>query len=189
MRLFVAIKTSESVRDNIRRVADQLRATAPEALQRANWVKPKNLHLTLKFLGEVAENRIESLGRALMEVSKSHRPFSLRVKGAGAFPRRSRAHVFWAGVEDPDKHLASLANSVEKACVSAGLAVSDKPFSPHITFARFSAPLLKSADILEPHLESPLGGMDVDRFYLIHSVLEPSGAAYKDLREFRLSGS
>ena len=191
MRLFIAVKCSAGVRDNIQRMVRELCAR-DAALQKANWVKPENLHLTLKFLGEVGEGKVESIGRALMQTAKSFVPFSVTVQGAGAFPRRSRAHLFWAGVQDPENKLKSLAASVEKSCVSAGMAPNDKPFAPHITFARFSTPLLGAgaAKSLEPHLETAFGEINVDRFFLIRSALLPGGATYTDLREFPLlSGS
>ncbi len=187
MRLFIAAKVSESVRENIGRLVQRIRPQS-KALQKANWVKPENLHLTLKFLGEVREDRVERLARTLTQTSKTHPPFSLSVQGVRAFPRRSRVHILWAGVTDIENRLKSLAESIERNCAGAGFAPSDKPFSAHITFARFSAPLLgaEAAKILEPHLESALGEMDLGRFYLIQSALRPDGATYNDLREFLL---
>ncbi len=188
MRLFIAIKSPENVRDNIQKLVRELGDHNPE-LRKANWVKPENLHLTLEFLGEVAEQKVKSIARSLMQTAKSYSPFTVSAQGAGAFPRRSRAHLFWAGVHDPENKLKSLAASIEKSCVSAGLAPNEKPFAPHITFARFSSPLLgvQAAKILEPHLERSFGDVAVDRFFLIHSALHPGGASYNDLREFPLS--
>jgi len=131
VRLFLAINLDPPVRRAIAEASAPLRAAAPSL----SWVDESRLHLTLKFLGETAQERIPGLSRTLDEVGQRHRPFSMRIRETGAFPNFRRARVVWMGVER-EPRLELLHHDVELACEAHGFDVEGRPFRPHLTLAR-----------------------------------------------------
>jgi RNA 2',3'-cyclic 3'-phosphodiesterase len=166
-RLFVAIRPPEEIRDLLIDTMDE----GPGL----SWVPEDNLHLTLRFIGEVerplANDVAAALGRIRFE------PFALRLKGIGKFEQRNGG-ALWAGVE-PREPVAALAAKVERACVSAGLEPERRAFHPHITLARWkrgNAGAVEAFVRRNSDLSSdPFG---VDRFILFESKLSRHGAHY-----------
>ena len=136
MRLFVAVNLPAEVRDAVAAAARPLVAVAPALA----WVSPERLHLTVKFLGECAEEAVPALGAALDGVAFRHREFGLDLKDVGAFPNFRRPRVVWIGVEHAAR-LELLQHDVERACEGLGHEVEGRPFRPHLTLARVRAPL------------------------------------------------
>ncbi|MFP5330358.1 MAG: RNA 2',3'-cyclic phosphodiesterase [Alphaproteobacteria bacterium] len=174
-RLFVAIRPPEAIRDLLIDVMDDSPAL--------RWVGEENLHLTLRFIGEVerplASDLADSLGRIRFPT------FELRVSGVGRFEQRSGGAV-WAGVE-PRKPVAELAAKVDRACIAAGLEPERRAFHPHVTLARFGRSNSEAARDFERRnsdLSSP--GFAVDKFILFESRLSRHGAHYEEVAEYRL---
>ena len=187
MRLFAAVKIPDETRESLARFCEDLRKYFPLP-QKVKWVETPNLHLTLKFFGEIEPGRLDGLGRALSLAAGKHRRFSARAKGAGTFPEGRPARVLWAGIEDPAGALSRLAESVESDTVAAGFSPSDKPFSPHLTLARFPiVPPSAFQTKLAGHPDPGFGEIKVDKVFLIESRLGPSGPVYLDLKEFHLA--
>lgn len=136
MRLFVAMTPPEEV---IESLTGHLapRAEAPEG---PRWGHPDQWHITLAFMAEVEEWRVDPLVEGLAEIARRHPPLTLRLQGAGAFPGPEAARVLWIGVEDTSDRLPRLARSVRGVCNNAGARPAGRRFSPHLTVARFRRP-------------------------------------------------
>lgn len=127
-RLFVAINIPDRIKDDI---------TATFcAMQGARWVEDHQIHLTLRFIGEVSNDTEEMVRKALRLVKGQ--PFSLRVKGVGFFPPRNEPKILWAGIAE-NEELLRLQTRIERIVVSTGLDRDDRKFHPHITLARLHA--------------------------------------------------
>lgn len=134
MRLFLAINLDPRIRREIVEATAPLRVAAPSA----SWVEDHRLHLTLKFLGEQADDRVEPLRATLDDVARRHKPFSMRVGDVGAFPNFRRARVVWMGVER-EPRLELLHHDIEVACEALGFELEGRAFRPHLTLARLRA--------------------------------------------------
>jgi 2'-5' RNA ligase len=176
MRCFVAVELPPELRDGIERVQKEV------ALPGLRLVKPEQVHLTLKFLGEVQEAKIDAVARALLSVRAA--PFQARLAGLGAFPGRS-IRVVWLGLQGD---FGALHAQVERALVPLGFPREARDFSPHITVGRVKTPEISS--LLAPKLahlsDVDLGPFYVDRFFLKKSTLTPGGPIYENLAEFPL---
>src|SRR5262249_17380422 len=142
MRCFVAVALPAPVRERLGAARDELRCRAPDADVR--WVSTEGLHITLKFLGEVAEDRLRAGGRApsgggprppAPAPPGGHRALTLGARGLGAFPAARIARVIWAGVVD-GASLAALASDVEAALSTLGFSPEARAFRPHVTLGR-----------------------------------------------------
>jgi len=128
MRLFIAINLPPAERDRLAREAGALRA----ARLPVRWVSTDSLHLTLKFLGEVADGRRGEVEAAIGETASGFPPFQVELRGLGAFPRMARPRVVWVGVQAPPE-LARLAGALDVAMARLGFPREERPFSPHLT--------------------------------------------------------
>lgn len=180
MRLFVALDFPDAVREAIRGLIAQLKAET----RSARWVRPKGMHITLKFLGETDASKLDSIRSALSAVH-SAQSVEMRFLGLGFFPSARRPRVFWIGVE-ASPNLAKLAMEVDRALVPLGFAPESRDFVPHLTLARFESPkgtepLVRRAGELTG---VEFGSTRESQFYLFQSILKPSGAEYRRLETF-----
>lgn len=163
--------------------ADVLDALAPlrDAAPALGWVDSARLHLTVKFLGERHPGAVDALMAALRDVGGRHAPFTLDLKGVGAFPNFRRARVVWLGIE-PEPRLELLHHDVESWCERLGYEVEGRAFRPHLTLARVKAgtgedtlrALARAAR--EVRYEAGVGVTTID---LMRSTLEPRGSRYE----------
>jgi RNA 2',3'-cyclic 3'-phosphodiesterase len=130
VRAFIAIEIADPARSAVVAYLETLRATADGVA----WTRPENLHLTLKFLGNVEGARLPSLTERVHGVAAAQPAFALRVAGVGAFPSLARPRVLWVGVRAPE--LAALAVAVDRACVAEGFPPEPRPLHPHVTLGR-----------------------------------------------------
>jgi 2'-5' RNA ligase len=107
---------------------------------RATWSRVENMHLTLKFFGQVVVPRIESINEAAARVVKKFEPFDLLVKGSGAFPGMRQPRVLWIGIEDQSGQLAELQQLLDAECAREGFSKEQRAFRPHLTLARTRHP-------------------------------------------------
>jgi 2'-5' RNA ligase len=180
MRAFIAIDLPEEIRGALSRQQAELRAASPDA----RWTRPEGIHLTLKFLGEISDDKVSKVAEALSGCA----PFvklSVEVRGFGFFPDARRPKVFWAGVKAPPD-LLRLAEEVEVAMDKTGFAREQRAYSPHLTLARFKIPKpqprLKA--LVDRQGETSLGQFEVSEFFLFESRLSPHGAEYRKLARF-----
>ncbi|MBD3387827.1 MAG: RNA 2',3'-cyclic phosphodiesterase [Candidatus Altiarchaeales archaeon] len=178
MRCFLAIGCPDEVKDELVKAQEELLDFG-----RMKAVEYENLHLTLKFLGDIED--IEPVTRALERVG--HSRFAVTVKGLGAFPSRNRPRVLWAGVEKGSAEVSELHGRLEEALEPLGFS-RDGKFHPHITLARVREVKdsigLKTA--LENQRDAAFGEYEVGDFTLMESRLSPGGPEYSRVREYRL---
>ena len=137
-RIFVAIELPAPVRRKLIEHIDRLRSAMPEV--RASWSREQNLHLTLKFLGDIPATNVERLSAAASIATTRVEPFEIVVEGCGAFPPRGQPRVLWVGIRDPSGQLALLHRTLEDECAIAGFPREQRPFHPHLTIARIRKP-------------------------------------------------
>jgi 2'-5' RNA ligase len=181
-RAFVAVEISEAAR---RQIADRLAVLRREPGVPVRWVRPELMHLTLAFLGEVPPDFIAAATARLTECASGHGPFTMRLKGLGAFPSPTRARVVWIGAEQGRDEVCTLQAGVVKALRSAGYQPERRPFSPHLTIGRVRVPADVSGAVAGQFESEPFA---IDRVVLFRSVLDPAGPVYSVLAEFPLAG-
>ncbi len=184
VRAFVAIKIDTRVAQRIGEAQSNLNT----AFTGIRWVKPENLHLTLKFLGSVGDDKVTPIADALGRALHLTPCFSVACRGLGVFPDIRKAKVLWVGLEG--KPLAHLAATVEDALEPMGFAREKRAFKPHLTIGRWRDSAGRS-DLLRRELErwqrQDFGTSKVNEVILIQSVLKPTGAAYTPLKIFSLT--
>jgi RNA 2',3'-cyclic 3'-phosphodiesterase len=177
-RLFIAIDLPEVVRQEL------CRLNVP--IPGSRWVPADQLHLTLAFLGDVGEERVAGLARALGQVSAA--PFRLRFDRLGCFPSRARPRVLWVGLK-PEPLLISLADRLRELLRASDIPQEERPFSPHITLARLKLPAAREcASFLDRPLALERTSVPVVEFILFESRLTAAGAIHTPLKRFPLSG-
>lgn len=177
-RLFVAIDIPDAVKDQLARMMT--------GVPGAKWVRRGQLHLTLKFIGEVDAARFEAVKAGLAGVQA--RRFALTLRGTGCFPPRGKPRVLWVGVDAPPA-LNALYREVETALTALGVAPDDRPFSAHITLARLKeAPPRESTErFLQTHASFATESIPVRAFALYSSILAPQGSTYHVEQNYALS--
>jgi 2'-5' RNA ligase len=188
LRVFCAVELPEEVREQAADHAARLRERFGEA--RASWPRAENLHLTLKFLGEIERGRIEALTRAAARAAARSEAFRLTVAGAGAFPPRGPARVLWLGVADASGGLARLHGHLEDECAHEGFTREARPFHPHLTLARLRAPQ-GARELARLHEEMGFAALafNVTELVLMRSELGPGGSRYTPLSRHELQGA
>lgn len=185
MRLFVALEIPAAVRDNLAAQMKELRdLSAQVADKRPRWARLENLHVTLKFIGEVSPAKLEGIRSALAAIH-SDAPVHLEFRGLGFFPNEQYPRVLWAGIE-ASASLPSLAANIESALESHGIARDNRAFTPHLTLARFEPPGVheKLLTMIQQISGREFGSLQAREFRLIESKLKPAGAEYTSLASF-----
>ena len=176
MRLFIAINIPAAVRNAIHADAERLRA----ATDGVRWVAPNALHVTLKFLGEQDEGRIESFRAAIDSVANRHPSVNVETTRVGAFPNFRRPRVVWLGMTG-EKALQALAGAIDRALAPLGLPPESRVFRAHLTLGRVRSELRPTdAAALAEAAESapPSRGFVVQTVDLMRSELGPGGSRY-----------
>lgn len=185
IRAFIAIELNDVVRSQLFVLQQQLcRVDATVA-----WARPEGMHLTLKFLGNVPEEHLPSLGDALAAIAHRYAPFAVTIAGTGGFPHLRRPRVLWVGVHAEDTPLSALAQEIDFAVAEYGIPRDAHPFHPHLTLGRVKGvynPRL--TPILEQHGDALFGEVRVHELVLYRSELSAQGAHYTALRRVPLAG-
>jgi 2'-5' RNA ligase len=188
VRAFIAVPASEEVRQTVEEVVKGLRWTGADV----KWVEPQNLHITLKFLGRVPLDQVESLRSALREGLRGSRAFDLSVEKVGCFPGGQRPpRVIWVGLEGEVDRLRTIAATVEETCASLGFERENRGFRAHLTIGRVrrgSGGLRELTQAVESAGFNPLK-LRVDRVNLVRSRLSPKGPTYTVLESVALEDS
>ncbi len=183
MRAFIALELSHQLREALRKLVNDLKTRNIKG----KWVPPENIHLTLRFLGNIEESQAEAIGHLLEDVARGNKSFRISLEGLGAFPYTTRPRVLWVGVKEGTHTLQKIYQIVEKGLVQLGLPPDDKPFKPHLTIARFKYPSLEMRQRVhrtcQEMRETKWGEMEVESIILFESILSPQGARYRKVKE------
>jgi 2'-5' RNA ligase len=185
VRTFVAVEIDEAVRQAAGKLVDELRTASADV----GWVAPHNMHLTVKFLGDVATEKIPQAGDAVAQAVGGLEPFDLEVRGVGAFPNAARPRTLWVGSGNGEAQLALLAQRVEAALVALGFAREDRPFHGHLTLGRVRRPsqaLAALTPMLKQRADLTLGQTAVREVVVFSSQLQRGGAVYEALHRASL---
>jgi 2'-5' RNA ligase len=196
IRTFVAIELDASVRQTLAQVQATLRTRLQQAVGpgvRVQWVKPESIHLTLKFLGDISEDRVPGIQAALARAASGHVRFAVTVEGLGVFPDVRAPRVVWVGLTTHVDALTRLAADVEAVLAEVGCSPDPKPFHPHLTLARIKegprdvGRALSDGGVLAhatQRAEATVAGVS-----LMKSDLQPSGSVYMQLCHVPLKGA
>lgn len=155
-----------------------------EHLAGARWSRPEGRHLTLKFLGEVPDDRVDAISRSLGDAVAGRQPFRAAFDVLGGFPNLRRPRVLWLGIGKGSDELAALAADVEGVLQPLGFPGEERPFRSHFTLARFPKPSVVGE---LPDVTVPRRSFAVDELVLFRSQLHPKGARYTALERFPLT--
>jgi 2'-5' RNA ligase len=183
MRLFVALAIPAEVRENLASLIRDLKSVDPHP----KWINPDNLHVTLKFVGEVAPEKVLEIGDALADVRTQPRVIA-EFRGIGFFPDERRPSVVWVGIE-PSDILSTLAAEVNRVLAIVTVPREVKALVPHLTIARLKETRLSAClrNEIEKRKSCAFGTLAANEFHLIESKLKSSGAEYTTLRSFRFA--
>lgn len=185
VRSFIALEIPAPVRTAVGSAIDSLGQSGADV----KWVGRDNIHITLKFLGDVDEDRLPSIEAALAKKLTHYQPFYIRIIGIGSFPPGRHPRVIWAGIVE-SAVLNSLQKDVEREMAAAGFPAEDRPFSAHLTIGRVRSGR-KLADLVKRLNESgdlSFGDFEVRGVRLMKSELRPTGPVYTCLAEIPLTG-
>ena len=175
-RLFIAIRPPRLIRERLLTIMD--------GVPGARWQTDDQLHLTLRFIGEVDRHQAEDVAAALASVHGS--PFDLSLNGAGRFGQGARAGSLWIGVA-PHEPVAALHKKVDNACRRAGIAPDGRAYLPHITVARLGRSAGPADDFLQRASAVSSEPFAVEAFGLYESSLGAGGAVYEIAQRYRLA--
>ena len=182
LRAFLAIDVDEDLKAKMYRIIKEFKQIDANI----KYVDLENLHLTLKFFGDIDTEGIDLLSSKIESVVSHFDEFPIKIKGCGAFPNTNRIKVIWLGIEE-DEIIKKLHDELDKEFVKLGFD-KDKRFSSHLTIGRMrnakGKDKVKSA--IEEFSEIEIGEMAVDRITLKKSTLTPQGPIYEDLEIFEL---
>ena len=188
MRIFVALDIPAEVRARITAYMDRARGYAPQA----RWARPEGLHVTLKFVGDVSDAKVQEIKGAL--AAAKTQPFAVKFSGAGFFPTAKSPRVFWIGVEGGEA-LSQLAHAVDNITQALGIAKEERAYSPHLTLARAASgsggghQLRPLQYLLEKEALPQFGTMTAQEFWLYRSELGRGGAKYTKLERYEIAAS
>jgi 2'-5' RNA ligase len=186
LRTFIAVEISEAVRKK----AGELIRALKSAEADVKWVEPHNQHLTLQFLGDIAEDRIPGICQAVERGASGVKPFALEIAGAGAFPNVHRPRTIWLGAKQGTEKMAELHEKVASALAAMGIQDEDRRFQSHLTLGRVRGPrnLSVLGDLLRQHADFQAGETTVDRVTVFSSRLQSGGPVYTPLAKVVLQG-
>ncbi len=175
VRTFICIEIPEAIKECIGCLQEKLRTIDAQV----SWTKPSNMHLTLKFLGDVEASRIDRVSSAVDRASARVSPFEIEVSGAGCFPSRRSPRVLWVGFSNATEALNQLHANIEEELAREGFPRERRKFSPHLTIGRVRTQ--HNASSLAGTLIA--GGFELKRFtatevIVMRSDLKPTGSIY-----------
>jgi 2'-5' RNA ligase len=184
IRAFLALDLPENLKPGLALYQQELKKSGADV----RWVAVNNIHLTLKFFGNVPDVDVEALARAAQEVAAPQAPFQLKVTAAGAFPTINAPRVVWLGLEGDLVALARFYRQLEKAFEPLGYPPENRPFHPHLTLGRVKSPQGR-AGLSKALKELPAPNwpaFQVKEITLYRSILSPQGSIYTPLKVITL---
>lgn len=182
VRAFLAIDLDDDLKPKINKIIKEFK----EIDTKIKYVELANLHLTLKFFGDIDTNGLDLINKAIANVVSEFKPFTIKISGCGAFPNNNRIKVIWVGIED-DTILKDLHDKLDKEFSKIGFD-KDKKFSTHLTIGRMKSGKNKNQvkSTIEKFSDFEIGEMEVTNISFKKSTLTPSGPIYEDMEIFEL---
>ena len=183
IRAFIAVDLDDPVIEKVCNVVAILKSRITEI----RWLRKENLHLTLKFLGNIAESQVEPITAALRHPLGLFSPCTISAKGLGVFPDFRRPKILWVGLTGDQ--LVQLAAEIESALMPIGFTPENRAFTPHLTIGRWregSRPAKNLRQEIDSLNDFEFGACAVRQIVLFQSVLKPEGASYSELRTIQL---
>ncbi|MGI8732105.1 MAG: RNA 2',3'-cyclic phosphodiesterase [Pyrinomonadaceae bacterium] len=176
-RVFCAVDLTEPARVHLLEHIQRLRSLLPQV--QASWSRETNIHLTLKFVGEISRELVPAFSDAVSCAVTNLAPFSVVLEGAGVFPKRRDPRVLWIGISDPEGKLAELHSRLEGESAKAGFSREARPFHPHLTLARLRSQRFASG-VVQAHQQSVFEpqAFTVAELLVIRSELTNAGSRY-----------
>jgi len=190
VRSFIAIELPDELKEALVQLQAQLRLGQPTSVK---WVDPYSIHLTLKFLGNIAVGRISEITQAIEEAAQGMSPFHLEVKGLGVFPNLKRVQVAWVGLGGEVSKVSKLQQRIESNLVPLGFTAESRSFTPHLTLARLRDRVLpdereRFGQLIANTRFEAVHTIRVDSINLMRSQLTREGAIYSQLSSVALKG-
>ena len=178
IRTFICIEIPESVKERVSILQGELKKIDAQV----SWVKPANIHLTVKFLGPVAPSRIAAVCQVVEHAASSCNPFEIEVARTGCFPSPRKPKVLWVGLSDVPGELQRLQQTIEEELAAAGFPREPKRFSPHLTIGRLRSPR-GASEVGERLVAAAFGTQtfSANEVIVMRSDLNPSGSIYTPL--------
>jgi 2'-5' RNA ligase len=184
VRTFIAIELPLTIREDLSQIGMQIDADLPRRAIR--WVKPANIHLTLRFLGDTPLDLVSNISHEIDVRASKLEPFVLRLGVIGCFPNPRRPRIIWIGLEGDADKLLNLQEMVESAVEKLGWKRENRNFHPHLTIGRVKDSKLVAHSGIPYNRKLLDRSFSVDSVYLIRSILEPTGAVYSPLYKCNL---
>lgn len=184
MRTFIAIELPEEIKRAIAALQDDLRLAQADV----SWTKPENIHLTLKFLGEIEEGLVSQIAQACVETAERFTSFTLSINQAGAFPNARQPRVLWVGLGDGVEEAKHVQARLDERLAAIGFEREARTFHPHLTIGRIKSP--QSTQALMARADAyrlPLLSFVAREIVFMHSQLHPAGARYTPLAKAQFS--
>jgi len=185
IRAFLAIDVPDSYRAGLTAVQEALKKSGADV----RWVTPANIHLTLKFFGDITDRQVEAIAAAAATIAATTPVLTLQAQSLGTFPGLRNPRVIWLGLAGQTDLLAILAQQLENAFVPLGFPAEKRPFTPHLTLGRVRSN--RGREELQRLLENlvlpPFPAFPVNAVVLYQSTLRPQGAVYTPIRKIGLA--
>ena len=190
MRLFIAIDVSIKVVENLVLLQEDLQPLIKQLGGRPRWVEAENVHLTLKFIGDIDSALMFTIRDELRELGKNHSPFSFFSQGTGCFPNEEKPRIVYAGIKDGLAQINLLREEIENRLEEKGVQKDNRPFKPHVTVGRIktSRKEISLAEVIAPYTETEYGESKITEVLLFESRLDPSGPTYRIIERVPLTG-
>lgn len=184
IRTFIAIEIPDEIKGKIARFQKQVAADEKSI----RWVNVKNIHITLKFIGEIPESLVEKIVISIFEKPPQINTFEIGLKGTGAFPNLRRPRVVWVGITSGNEQLTKLVTYLEAQLTILGIPKENRKFKSHVTIGRIkNNQKLKNPEIFDNPDALDAGEFQAQKIVLMKSELKPSGAEYSVLAEQSLN--
>lgn len=188
MRTFIAIELPNEIKEYLNSIQERLKKTGADV----KWVEPQNIHLTLKFLGEIKEKKLESISKIMEEVTKDKKEFIIQLSSLGVFPKIEFPRVIWVGISQGQDQTTQIAQELEEKLSLLGIPKEKRPFLSHITIGRVRSSLNRKELVCEiKNLQNNFKDNKLEfiakKIILFKSTLTSGGPIYEALKEINLA--
>jgi 2'-5' RNA ligase len=187
MRTFIAIALPKNIKERFVRLQERLKKCGADV----KWVAPDNIHLTLKFLGEINRDKLNAVIKTTEKIAQDKLRFRIVISTLGVFPNTDHPKVIWAGTEEADIETRAIANNLEEKLGKLGIPREERKFSSHITLGRTKSlinkdALISSLNILSDEFRRERLDFTADKIIVFKSTLSSGGPVYEALKEIAL---